>query len=150
MQVYGFDDAVIHRVSHFSLFISLWAQKSRLWLVKFPSGDPDLQRVREVFGTYLWRVSGRCLRRYLPGRRIHGTEFSKMAFLPPPHSAVRSSPWTSVEKKKKKKNGVLCFSDGFGTNFCENSIRLIFHEAISWDFRRQNFYQNAIGISGNG
>lgn len=96
--------------------------------MKFPSGDPDLQRVREVFGTYLWRVSGRCLRRYLPGRRIHGTEFSKMAFLPPPHSAVRSSPWTSVEKKKKK-NTVLCFSDGFGPNFCENTT----------DFSRGNF-----------
>lgn len=148
MQVYGFDDDVIHRVSRFSLFISLWAQKSRLWLVKFPSGDPDLQRVREVFGTYLWRVSGRCLRRYLPGRRIHGTEFSKMAFLPPPHSAVRSSPWTSVEKKKKRKTVCCVFPMVLGP--ISVRIRLIFHEAISWDFRRQNFYQNAIGISGNG
>lgn len=76
-----------------------------------------------------------------------GQNFPRWHFCP--HLTLQfDHPHGRLWKKKKRKTLCCVFPMVLGP--ISVRIRLIFHEAISWDFRRQNFYQNAIGISGNG
>lgn len=90
------------------------------------SGSPACQRsIWDVFVESFWTL----FEKIFTGEENSWDRIFQDGIFAPTSLCSSIIPMDVCGKKKKKKNGVLCFSDGFGTNFCENTT----------DFSRGNF-----------